>query len=217
MLLEEGRRRGADLLVLATHGRSGLGRCRYGSVADAVLRRADRPLLLVPAARDRNWPRERPPRLLITLDGSGFAREALPPAGTMAQLSGGEVILLRVVEPPDSSPFTPPGEGQVLGAAAEVAAAEACLEGIAPTQRPADRPLLLVRPAGRGGERPRSRTGGPSVAGGLLGDEDSAVLIADALEAHHRRRAPARPAAEPPAAGGRAITTRGGRRAPAAV
>jgi nucleotide-binding universal stress UspA family protein len=35
VLLDEAHRRGAGLLVLATHGRSGLGRWRYGSVADA--------------------------------------------------------------------------------------------------------------------------------------------------------------------------------------
>ena len=105
VLLEEGRRRRADLLVLATHGRSGLGRWRYGSVADAVLRHADRPLLLVPATCDRAWPRDRAPRLLVTLDGSGFAEEALPPARTMAQHLGAEVVLLRAVGPPNSSPY----------------------------------------------------------------------------------------------------------------
>ncbi len=107
VLVDEGRRWGAGLLVLATHGRSGLGRWRYGSVADAVLRHADRPLLLVPATCDRAWPRERSSRLLVTLDGSAFAEEALPPARTMAQLVGGEVVLLRAVGTPNSAPFTP--------------------------------------------------------------------------------------------------------------
>ncbi len=40
----------ADLMIMSTHGRSGLGRWVYGSVADRVLRYADCPVLLVRAA-----------------------------------------------------------------------------------------------------------------------------------------------------------------------
>jgi nucleotide-binding universal stress UspA family protein len=39
----------ANLIVMSTHGRSGLSRLLYGSVAEAVLRAADVPVLLVPA------------------------------------------------------------------------------------------------------------------------------------------------------------------------
>lgn len=38
---------GCDLIVMSTHGRSGLGRWVYGSVADKVLRAATVPVLLV--------------------------------------------------------------------------------------------------------------------------------------------------------------------------
>ena len=38
----------ATLIVMATHGRSGLGRWRVGSVAEAVVREAQVPVLLVP-------------------------------------------------------------------------------------------------------------------------------------------------------------------------
>jgi nucleotide-binding universal stress UspA family protein len=37
----------ADLIAMTTHGRGGLGRLVFGSVADAVLRRAPCPVLLV--------------------------------------------------------------------------------------------------------------------------------------------------------------------------
>ena len=40
-------RRDADLIALASHGRSGLAQVFYGSVAAGVLQRVDRPLLLV--------------------------------------------------------------------------------------------------------------------------------------------------------------------------
>lgn len=41
----------ADLIVMSTHGRSGLGRWVYGSVADRVLRYASVPVLLVRAGQ----------------------------------------------------------------------------------------------------------------------------------------------------------------------
>ena len=37
----------ADLIALTSHGRSGLSRVFYGSIAAGILHRADRPLLLV--------------------------------------------------------------------------------------------------------------------------------------------------------------------------
>lgn len=40
-------REGADLIAMASHGRTGLARVFYGSVAAGVLHRIDRPLLLI--------------------------------------------------------------------------------------------------------------------------------------------------------------------------
>lgn len=39
---------GADLVALASHGRSGLGRALFGSVAESVMRASATPLLVVP-------------------------------------------------------------------------------------------------------------------------------------------------------------------------
>ena len=39
----------ADLIAIASHGRSGLGRVFYGSVAAGILQRVDRPLLIIRA------------------------------------------------------------------------------------------------------------------------------------------------------------------------
>lgn len=41
----------ADVIVMGTHGRSGVGRFLLGSVADRVSKAADRPVLLVPDER----------------------------------------------------------------------------------------------------------------------------------------------------------------------
>lgn len=48
-ILDVAEREGADLIAMASHGRTGLGRVFYGSVAAGVLHKADRPLLLVRA------------------------------------------------------------------------------------------------------------------------------------------------------------------------
>lgn len=41
-----------DLIIMATHGRSGIGRWALGSVADRVVRHAQSPVLLVRASRN---------------------------------------------------------------------------------------------------------------------------------------------------------------------
>jgi nucleotide-binding universal stress UspA family protein len=43
------KREGADLVAMASHGRSGLARVFYGSVAAGVLHQVDRPLLVIRA------------------------------------------------------------------------------------------------------------------------------------------------------------------------
>jgi len=52
-IVEQARALGADLIAMTTHGRSGLGRMFYGSVAEAVLRHAPCPTLLVRAGDGR--------------------------------------------------------------------------------------------------------------------------------------------------------------------
>ena len=100
-ILEEASRQEADLVVMSTHGRSGLGRLVYGSVAERVLARSTSPVMLV-----RSWRPDadlhdlsRSPRLLVPLDGSPFAEEALPVARNLADLLGGELLLVRSVFP----------------------------------------------------------------------------------------------------------------------
>jgi nucleotide-binding universal stress UspA family protein len=59
-IIDYAHREPIDLIVMATHGRSGLRRWVYGSVADKVLRGADVPVLLVRAhpTREEAWPGE---------------------------------------------------------------------------------------------------------------------------------------------------------------
>jgi nucleotide-binding universal stress UspA family protein len=48
-IIAAARATGADLIAMSTHGRSGLGRLVFGSVAEAVLRQAGIPVFLLRA------------------------------------------------------------------------------------------------------------------------------------------------------------------------
>ncbi len=93
---------GADLVVMATHGRNGMSRFWLGSIADALIRRLPMPILLV-------RPQEEKPkltdeitirRILIALDGSELAEQILTPAIELGSLTRPEFTLVRVVKPP---------------------------------------------------------------------------------------------------------------------
>jgi nucleotide-binding universal stress UspA family protein len=94
-----------DLILMTTHGRSGIKRWVMGSVADKVLRASRVPVLLIRAgipddiAYDK-WPKT---TILVPLDGSKLAESVLPHAEALAKqrgLDGAELVLLRVTEPP---------------------------------------------------------------------------------------------------------------------
>jgi nucleotide-binding universal stress UspA family protein len=103
VILEVTRSTQADVIVMATHGRTGLVRSLLGSVADEVVRRAHIPVLLVPSATTHDWAgAERPMRLLVPLDGSSLAAEALGPAAELASRLDADLVLLGVVEPDEA-------------------------------------------------------------------------------------------------------------------
>jgi nucleotide-binding universal stress UspA family protein len=94
-----------DLVLLATHGRSGIRRWAMGSVADKVLRVSRVPIWLVRAAVPEEvvydkWPSR---TLLVPLDGSKLAESVLPHVEVLARQRGKElveVVLIRVYETP---------------------------------------------------------------------------------------------------------------------
>ena len=98
-ILTEVQRSGADLIVMSTHGRSGIGRWIYGSVADALMRQSAIPILLIPANCGIAWSPEGPKRILVPLDGSALSENVLGPAADLAAAGHAELVLLRVVEP----------------------------------------------------------------------------------------------------------------------
>lgn len=88
-----------DLIALATHGRSGMSRWIYGSVADAVLHTATRPLLLLRPPAEGGPAAAAPfSRIVVPLDGSALAQAALPFAEELARALQVPILLLRTVE-----------------------------------------------------------------------------------------------------------------------
>jgi nucleotide-binding universal stress UspA family protein len=89
----------ADLVVMTTHGRGGISRAWVGSVADALVRRAAVPILLVrPRDGDVDWARDAASRhILVPLDGSDLSAAILEHALAWGRLVGARFSLLRVV------------------------------------------------------------------------------------------------------------------------
>jgi nucleotide-binding universal stress UspA family protein len=77
-----------------------LRRWAYGSTADAVLRQAHVPVLLVPPEGLVTWPLDRPVKIMVALDGSSLAEAALEPACKLADVLGGTLVLARIVACP---------------------------------------------------------------------------------------------------------------------
>ena len=98
-ILDAANRHCADLIVMSTHGRSGVGRMLYGSVTDQVLRRAKVPILVVPSIVEHPWSADRPLSVLIPLDGSALAEDALEAAAILTAAGEMQLTLLRVIEP----------------------------------------------------------------------------------------------------------------------
>lgn len=91
-----------SLIVMGTHGRSGIRRWVMGSVAVKIHRCSDAPVRLVRSlARGETAPEDWPEkRILVLLDGSEPAEQVLPYVVHHARMSDAEVTLLRVCEPP---------------------------------------------------------------------------------------------------------------------
>jgi len=95
---------GVDLIVITTHGRTGIQRWLLGSVANRIVQLATRPVLIIRPVEKEPVP-EPFKKLLVTLDGSEFAERVLPHVLSWASALGGEVLLLRVPQVPDAEMY----------------------------------------------------------------------------------------------------------------
>lgn len=84
-------RKGADLIVMSSHGRGGASEWALGSVAERVLRTTRLPVLVL---RGGKTPAFR--NLLVPLDGSPRSLDVMSAVGELAEAAGSRVALLHV-------------------------------------------------------------------------------------------------------------------------
>lgn len=91
------------LIVMATHGRSGIQRWLLGSVADKVLHGSTNHLFLVRATDQGKTDGEAPlKKVIVPLDGSSLAEKVLPYVVDLGKKMQLEVILVRAYALPPS-------------------------------------------------------------------------------------------------------------------
>jgi nucleotide-binding universal stress UspA family protein len=90
---------GARLICLGTHGREGVERLVLGSVAEKVLRKSRCPVLTVSEPGDERAPKEAVfKNILCAVDFSTLSLKAVEYCLSLAQESGGRLILFNAVE-----------------------------------------------------------------------------------------------------------------------
>ncbi|MDQ3854908.1 MAG: universal stress protein [Chloroflexota bacterium] len=96
-IADEARLQCADVIVMATHARGGIGSWALGSVASEVLARSSVPVLLVRQGTGSPLFGAASPRVIVSLDGTTYAEEALALAESYTRMLGAELVLVRVV------------------------------------------------------------------------------------------------------------------------
>jgi len=87
-----------SLIAMATHGYSGLRRWALGSVTDRVVHATARPVFVVRGATAAPAEPIVLKRIMVPLDGSALAAQALPLAADIAERARAELLLIQAVE-----------------------------------------------------------------------------------------------------------------------
>jgi nucleotide-binding universal stress UspA family protein len=87
----------ARFIALSSHGRGGIQRWWAGSVATAVMRQADIPVLVVGPRALQRESRGAFKHVLVPLDGSELAERALEIATGLVSKTGGRLLLVQVL------------------------------------------------------------------------------------------------------------------------
>jgi nucleotide-binding universal stress UspA family protein len=93
-ILLEAERVEADLIVLSTHGRAGLARAVFGSVADEILHRSPVPVLML---RPGQQPIDQLATLLVPVDGTPGSAVALAIGQAIAATAPARLVLVQAI------------------------------------------------------------------------------------------------------------------------
>src|SRR5512135_2742713 len=114
-ILDLARTNDANLIILSSHGQSGLSGWNVSSVVQKIILRASTSIMVVrayhPVTPELTGLRYR--RLLVPLDGSQRAESVLPQAATLAGAHQAQIVLAHVVQRPEMPRRTPPAREDV--------------------------------------------------------------------------------------------------------
>ncbi len=94
-------RKDIGLIVMVSHGQSGVGHWALGSVTDKVVMATKHPVVVIRVKRSRSHVRRKGllNKVLVPLDGSKESEKVIPYIEELASRLGGEVVLLQVLAP----------------------------------------------------------------------------------------------------------------------
>ncbi len=114
-IIEFSRKNDIPLIMLSSHGQSGLSGWNVSSVVQKIILRAHTSIMIVrayrPASADVTGLRYR--RLLVPVDGSQRAEFILPVVATLARAHEAETLLVHVVRRPEILRQTPPTDEDI--------------------------------------------------------------------------------------------------------
>ena len=114
-IVEYSRKNDVPLIMLSSHGQSGLSGWNVSSVVQKIILRAHTSIMIVrayqPISTDVTGLRYR--WLLLPLDGSQRAESVLPMASTLARSHEAQILLAHVVRRPEMPRRTPPTDEDV--------------------------------------------------------------------------------------------------------
>jgi nucleotide-binding universal stress UspA family protein len=114
-IIEYAQEAEVDLVMVSSHGQSGLTGWNVSSVSQKIIHRARKSIMLVRAYQtESNIESVKYSRILVPLDGSQRAESVLPMAGRLAQFHQATLLLAHVVAAPEMMRRTPLSSDDLL-------------------------------------------------------------------------------------------------------
>ncbi|HWQ47288.1 MAG TPA: universal stress protein, partial [Longilinea sp.] len=112
-ITEFSQRQGVQLIIMSSHGRSGLTQWGISSITQKIILSAPTSVLIVRAHPQENRVNESPAlplyqRILVPLDGSQRAENVFPIITKLARFHKSEIHLVQVVQKPEMARQMPP-------------------------------------------------------------------------------------------------------------
>ena len=104
-ITEFAQSQGMKLVILSSHGQSGLRKYGIGSITDEIILGAATSIFIVRASELKDLPYH---RILVPLDGSWRAENVLPMVTLLARIHKSQVHIVHVVKTPDLPRRLPP-------------------------------------------------------------------------------------------------------------